>query len=164
LKEPQENSIDNGSERSDDSQHIALSLATTRPPATRMTSSVIQAGSAFCCENAVQAIVPGKFGLPEKSYKRECQEKTTPLRLSADFFLGIQPNRSKRGLPVTVRSLSPRAKRRINSSSLWFHFAVVTAPIVSETTSPTIVHWISGNAWSYRRLVAYGFLRLSERA
>ena len=26
-----------------------------------------------------------------KAYKRECQEKTAPLRLGADFFLGIQP-------------------------------------------------------------------------
>ena len=31
----------------------------------------------------------------EKSYKRECQEKTAPLRLNADFCLGIQPNRLK---------------------------------------------------------------------
>jgi hypothetical protein len=94
-----------------------------------------------------------RAGKPEKSYKRECPEKTAPLRLNADFCLGIQPNRLKSGLPQGVRSLSPRAKRR-SSSSLWFHFVVVTAPIVSETTSLTIVHSKSGNAWSYRRLVA----------
>jgi len=40
----------------------------------------------------------------------------------------------------------------------------VTAPIVSETTSLTVVHWMTGNAWSYWRLVAYGFIRLSEEA
>jgi hypothetical protein len=40
----------------------------------------------------------------------------------------------------------------------------VTAPIVSETSSLMVVHWMSGNAWSYRRLVAYGFLGLSEEA
>jgi hypothetical protein len=34
----------------------------------------------------------------------------------------------------------------------------VTAPSFSETTSRTIVHSRSGNAWSYRRLWAYGFL------
>src|SRR5580700_5616033 len=34
----------------------------------------------------------------------------------------------------------------------------------SETSSLTVIHSISGNAWSYRRLVAYGFLGLSEGA
>jgi hypothetical protein len=34
----------------------------------------------------------------------------------------------------------------------------------SETTSLTVVHWMSGKAWSYWRLAAYGFLRLSEGA
>jgi hypothetical protein len=68
--------------------------------------------------------------LPVESYKRECQEKTAPLRLNADFFLGIQPNRLKSGLPQAVRSLSPRAKRRSSSFFLWFHFVVVTAPMV----------------------------------
>src|SRR5215467_12628389 len=28
----------------------------------------------------------------------------------------------------------------------------------------TVVHSMSGNTWSYLRLVAYGFVRLSERA
>ena|SRR5580692_7999450 len=55
------------------------------------------------------------------------------------------------------------AKRRY-SLPCGFHFAIVTAPIVSETTSLTVVHWMSGNAWSYWRLVAYGFIRLSEEA
>ena len=27
-----------------------------------------------------------------------------------------------------------------------------------------VIHWLSGNAWSYLRLVAYSFLRLSEGA
>src|ERR1700730_8426780 len=39
-----------------------------------------------------------------------------------------------------------------------------TAPFVSETSSLTVIHFMSGNAWSYLRLVAYGFLGLSERA
>ena len=36
--------------------------------------------------------------------------------------------------------------------------------LFSETTSLTVVHSMSGNAWSYWRLAAYGFLRLSEGA
>jgi len=82
------------------------------------------------------------------SYKRECQDKTPLLRLNADFFLGIQPNRLKNGLPQSVRSLSPYAKRKSSSFFLWFHFVVVTTPMVFETTSLTIVHSESGNAWS----------------
>ena len=53
------------------------------------------------------------------------------------FFLGIQPNclnvhsSSESGLGRVKRfALSPRWKRSFNCSSLWFHFAVVTAPIV----------------------------------
>src|SRR6266481_1599772 len=50
-----------------------------------------------------------------------------------------------------------------------FLFPVVPYPcrdgaIVSETASLTVIHFMSGNAWSYLRLVAYGFLGLSERA
>src|SRR5215471_17361821 len=33
-----------------------------------------------------------------------------------------------------------------------------------NTTSLKAVHSMSGNTWSYLRLVAYGFIRLSERA
>lgn len=49
------------------------------------------------------------------------------------FCLGIQPNclnvhsYSESGLS---QASSPSVKRRSNCSSLWFHFAVVTAPIV----------------------------------
>ena len=80
-------------------------------------------------------------------------------------FFDIQPSRVKEwsssGGKVVVFAYEARSSF---SFLWWFHFAVVTAPIVSETTSLTIVHSISGNAWSYRRLVAYGILRLSERA
>src|SRR6266403_1375881 len=55
-----------------------------------------------------------------------------------------------------------RVTRRNVSSSLWFHTLVATAPFVSETSSLTVIHFMSGNAWSYRRLVAYGFLGLSK--
>jgi hypothetical protein len=94
-----------------------------------------------------------------------------PLRLDADTLFGIQPNclnvhfRFESGLPQAESLIScPRVKRSYVSSSLWFHTLVVTAPFVSETSSLTVIHFMSGNAWSYRRLVAYGFLGLSERA
>jgi hypothetical protein len=48
---------------------------------------------------------------------------------------------------------------------LWFHFTVVTPPFVFlKRASLTVVHEMSGNAWSYLRLVVYGFLGLSEGA
>ena len=50
------------------------------------------------------------------SYKKECQEKSIPAGSTPIIFsLGIQPN------CMNVRSAS---------SPLWFHFVVVTAPIV----------------------------------
>ena len=85
--------------------------------------------------------------------------------------LGIQPNclnvhsRFESGLPQAESLISfRRVTRRNVSSSLWFHTLVATAPFVSETSSLTVIHFMSGNAWSYLRLVAYGFLGLSERA
>jgi hypothetical protein len=33
-----------------------------------------------------------------------------------------------------------------------------------KPTSLTVIHCMSGNPWSYQRLVAYGFLGLSEGA
>src|SRR6266478_6033774 len=55
-----------------------------------------------------------------------------------------------------------RVTRRDVSSFLWFHTFVATAPFVSETSSLTVIHFMGGNAWSYPRLVAYGFLGLSR--
>jgi hypothetical protein len=53
---------------------------------------------------------------PSMSYKSECQEKYLPAGpVPTLFCLGIQPNR------LNV----------VPSSSLWFHFTVVTAPFVS---------------------------------
>jgi hypothetical protein len=64
--------------------------------------------------------------------------KKPPRRPDADlFFLGIQPNclnvhsHSESGLPQAKGfASSPCVKRRTNGSPLWFHFAVVTVPIV----------------------------------
>ena len=79
--------------------------------------------------------------------------------------VGIQPNRLKEwsssGRMVVVSACEVENE---------FFFPVVPfrccdgAHRFSETTSRTIVHSRSGNAWSYRRLWAYGFLRLSGRA
>jgi hypothetical protein len=114
----------------------------------------------------------GNVANSEKSYKRECQEKYLPFgSVPTLFCLGIQPNclnvhsRFESSLPQAESLISfPRAKRKYVSSSLWFHTLVATAPFVSETSSLTVIHFMSGNAWSYLRLVAYGFLGLSEGA
>jgi hypothetical protein len=79
-----------------------------------------------------------RVGLPEKSYKRECQEKDLPGgSVPILFCLGIQPNClnvascSESGLlQAKGFALSPRVRQSINGSPLWSHFAVVTAPIV----------------------------------
>ena len=86
-----------------------------------------------------------------------------PRRLNADrfFCLGIQPDclnvdsYSESGLPQVKRiAFSPRVKRSINGSPLWFHVAGVTAPIVFlKHNKPNRCPPKSGNTWSYRRLV-----------
>ncbi|HEX8814513.1 MAG TPA: hypothetical protein VF753_03345, partial [Terriglobales bacterium] len=56
----------------------------------------------------------------------------------------------------------PRAKRR-NVAPPWFHFCYRDGAIrFLKLTSLTVIHLMSGNAWSYLRHMAYGFLRLSE--
>jgi len=80
---------------------------------------------------------PGRTAYPSKSYKKECQEKTSPSAQCRSICLGIQPDclnvdaYSESGLrQAKPIALSPRVKRSINGSPLWFHVAVVTAPIV----------------------------------
>jgi hypothetical protein len=53
---------------------------------------------------------------------------------------------------------------RLPLSCEFYFLVVMGVRPFSETTSLTVVHWMSGNAWSYWRLVAYGFIRLSEGA
>ena len=70
--------------------------------------------------------------------KRNVKREISPsARCRSIFCLGIQPNclnvhsYSESGLPQARGfASSPSVKRRSNCSSLWFHFAVVTAPIV----------------------------------
>ena len=108
----------------------------------------------------------------EMSYKKECQETFFSLgSVPTRCCLGIQPNclnvhsRFECSLSQAESLISfPRAKRKYVSSSLWFHTLVATAPSVSETSSLTVIHFMSGNSWSYLRLAAYGFLGLSEGA
>jgi hypothetical protein len=103
----------------------------------------------------------------DKSYKKECQEKNLPHRLNTAPFLSRHSAHC-----LSVRSSlgpSPLFRLRVRSVDTLpppcgVLFPVVTVPIVSETTSLMVVHCMSGNAWSYWRLVAYGFIRLSEEA
>ena len=92
-------------------------------------------------------------------YKRECQDEYFPCgSMPVHFCLGIQPN------CLNVHSYSESG---LGQEKVWFlcvretekvfFFAVVPfrccdGAIVSETTSRAIVHSVSGNAWSYRRL------------
>src|SRR5438876_8711616 len=82
----------------------------------------------------------------------------SPLGLGAEPFLclGIQPNclnvhsRFESGLPQAESLISFRRVKRWNvSSSLWFHTLVATAPSVSETSSLTVIHFMS-RLWSPR--------------
>src|SRR5215472_5108364 len=75
----------------------------------------------WCCVDRLN-----RHGKSERSYKKECQEKTFPLgSMPLHFFcLGIQPNwlyvhsYSESGLGRAKGfALSSRVKRRINSSS-----------------------------------------------
>jgi hypothetical protein len=74
----------------------------------------------------------------DKSYKGKCPGKYFPFgSMPVLFCVGIEPNRlnvhsySASGLPQAKGfGSSPRARRRSLSSSLWFHFAAVAAPIV----------------------------------
>src|SRR6266851_9355643 len=83
------------------------------------------------------------LGAQDRAYrtspiKRNVKRKTSPPGpMPVLFRLGIQPNclnvhpRSESGLPQAESPVSsPRAKRRYASSSLWFHFTVVTAPVI----------------------------------
>src|SRR5215813_8264193 len=70
--------------------------------------------------------------------KRNVKRKLSPsAQCRSIFYLGIQPNclnvhsYPESGL-AQMKSFasSPDVKRRSNCSSLWFHFAIMTAPIV----------------------------------
>jgi len=82
--------------------------------------------------------------LSDKSYKKECQEKTSPIgSIPSHSCRGIQPHclsghaYSESGLPqAEFPGSSPRARRRCASSPVWFHFAVVPAPIVFRNNKP----------------------------
>ena len=79
-----------------------------------------------------------KIHLRRSPIKRNVKRKSSPSAGCRSIFcLGIQPNGlnvpsySESGLPQTKGfASSPCVIRSTNCSALWFHFAVVTAPIV----------------------------------
>src|SRR5215471_6512244 len=99
-----------------------------------------------CSKNHVIATILAPVMRPapdQRPYRRSPIKRNVKRKLSPSaqcrsiFCLGIQPNclnvhsYPESGL-ARVKSFasSPDVKRRSNYSSLWFHFAVVTAPIV----------------------------------
>src|SRR5215472_9549754 len=97
------------------------------------------------------------------------RKKCSPSAQCRSFFLGIQPARLN--VHSYFREWSSSAPRSYFVSSCaaekrcspWFHFCCRDGTIhFLKLTSLTVIHWMSGNAWSYLRHVAYGFLRLSE--
>jgi hypothetical protein len=88
------------------------------------------------------------------------------------LFLGIQPTRlnvhsyfrewSCSGLRSTFVSAC-EAEKRFFPVVPFFCYRDGTIRFL-KLTSLTVIHLMSGNAWSYLRHVAYGFLRLSEGA
>ena len=109
-----------------------------------------------------------------QSYKRGCPIKgdvkrnITPLaRCRRCFRLGIQPrclNRHPRGASSLAPACGPGSllppRRRGSLPSLQSHFNVVTAPFGSRDWQAG--RWQSCQPWSYRRLVAFSFLRSSK--
>src|SRR6266446_3987480 len=92
-----------------------------------------------------------------------------PLRLGADTLWSRHSAQLfERALSIREWSCSGRVAYFVPACEAQerFLFPVVPypclAPFVSETSSLTVIHFMSGNAWSYRRLVAYGFLGLSR--
>src|SRR6266852_7617307 len=111
--------------------------------------------------------------LPKKSYKKECQEKNLPSRPDAGPFSSRHSAQLfERALSTTrVVFLRPSALFRLrvrNAGTLPLPCGSISLlrrrHSSSETSSLTVIHCMSGNAWSYWRLAAYGFLGLSERA
>jgi hypothetical protein len=94
------------------------------------------------------------------------------LRLGADTFLSRHSAQLfERALSIREWSSSGRVAYFVPACDPQERFLFPVVPylrcdgaFVSETSSLTVIHFMSGNAWSYLRLVAYGFLGLSERA
>src|SRR5258708_33891974 len=82
------------------------------------------------------------------------REKSSPSAQYRPILVSAFSPLFERAVFLRAESLvsSPRAKRRYASSPFGVLFPVVTAPIVSETTSLTVVHCMSGNAW-WQRMV-----------
>src|SRR6266436_5711119 len=101
------------------------------------------------------------------------REKSSPSAQYRPILVSAFSPLFERGLPQgRVPCFVSACEAQIRFLPCGVLFPVVTAPIVSETTSLTVVHCMSGNAWwrqrmvathggnawSYWRLVAYGFI------
>src|SRR5205807_7479552 len=133
-----------------------LAASSTASP-TDLLKSLPKRASSRRPENGQR--LAGNVAYSEKSYKRECQEKYLPFGSVPKLFLSRAfsptclnvPSRFESGLPRAESLISfRRVTRRNVSSSLWFHTLVATAPFVSETSSLTVIHFMSCNSWSYR--------------
>ena len=90
--------------------------------------------------------------------------------MPTDFSLGIQPDwvgvhpRSASGLAQACYSFRRGKRRDICFRPVVPFLGGDNAIRFLKRPSLTVIHLMSGNAWSYLRLVAYGFLGLSEGA
>jgi hypothetical protein len=107
---------------------------------------------------------------PKQSYIRECQEKHLPLGSVPRYFsrhsaqlIGRAPTVCEWSSSGVLFVSSREAARHFFSPVVPFH-GCDSAIRFLKRTSLTVIHWMSGNAWSYLRLVVYGFLGLSEGA
>src|ERR1700687_2706670 len=103
----------------------------------------------------------------EKSYKKECQEKYLSFGSVPTLFLSRHSAQLfERALSMREWSCSGLVSCFVSSceSAKRFLPPVVPYPYRDgvirflKPTSLMVIHWMTGNAWSYRRLVAYGFL------
>jgi Family of unknown function (DUF5996) len=115
------------------------------------------------------AQIVGKVRL-KLSYTRECQEKHLPLGSVPRYFsrhsaqlIGRAPTVCEWSSSGVLFVSSREAARHFFSPVVPFH-GCDSAIRFLKRTSLTVIHWMSGNAWSYLRLVVYGFLGLSEGA
>ena len=98
---------------------------------------------------------------PEKSYKREYQEKNLPIGSVPKLFSRHSALMIEGAL--SIREWSSPDLMSVSSDVVLFHYGDGAIGFL-KATSLTVIHSMSGNAWSYLRLAAYGFVGLSEEA
>lgn len=109
------------------------------------------------------------------SYERGCQEKKLPRGRIQRIFLTSSPDflnvraRSASLFLRVVFSRNPAARTARSSEFLLlpvvsFHYHDGANRFHETDKLSLLLSYIGGNAWSYLRLVAYGFLRMSGGA